>query len=183
MNVDPSGHFFLLAFIFAGLLAFGATVYADYKDDGEVFNGSIAWYDYLGITLLSGLTGGLLGTAFGGASFSFGIPTLGLTTSGSALAIGVAGTATITITGTQILTGLAVAGGLYLFARTGKSNGYWGEKYSIDHAPDHFHFKGTDGTDIRMGLDGNPLKGENGLTAQQRKALKNLWKQIMNLFK
>ena len=35
---------------------------------------------------------------------------------------------------------------------------------------------------LGFGIDGNPLKGGRELTAQQRKALKKLWEQIMKLF-
>lgn len=34
--------------------------------------------------------------------------------------------------------------------------------------------KGTDGTDIRIGIDGNPLKGERGLTAQSFSYIKSI---------
>lgn len=42
-------------------------------------------------------------------------------------------------------------------------------------------FKGPK-TDIRIGRDGNPLKGERNLNSQQRKALKKLWNEFINLF-
>ncbi|MBR2377570.1 MAG: DUF4160 domain-containing protein [Clostridia bacterium] len=64
---------------------------------------------------------------------------------------------------------------------TGKSNGYWAQKYSDDHLPEHIHLKGTDGTNIRIGRDGKTLNGED-LNPQQRKALRRLWKQILKLF-
>jgi hypothetical protein len=53
------------------------------------------------------------------------------------------------------------------FSRTGKSNGYWGEKWSGDHSPDHAHLKGHDGTNIRIDINGRPLKGEPKLKPQQ----------------
>ncbi len=114
-------------------------------------------------------TGSFLGSSFQIGSY--------LTAAGELVAV--------TVTGAQIaVAGLAALAGMgIMFSRTGKSNGYWGEKYSNDHDPEHFHLKGTDGTDIRIGIDDNPLKGEKGLTAQQRKALKNLWEQIVKLFK
>ena len=50
MNIDPSGHSFtafLIGFLIFGGLAFGATVYADYKDDGQVFIGCAGGIDTL----------------------------------------------------------------------------------------------------------------------------------------
>lgn len=35
--------------------------YIDYQDDGQIFNGSVAWYDYLGAAVLGGVIGGLIG--------------------------------------------------------------------------------------------------------------------------
>jgi hypothetical protein len=94
---------------------------------------------------------------------------------------------TLSITGAQVIGGtLSLAGalGAYMFARTSRSNGYWGESYSGDHEPKHIHLKGEDGTNIRIGVDGKPLKGEPMLTPQQRKALEKLWKIIIKkLFK
>jgi len=88
--------------------------------------------------------------------------------------------AVITISGAQIVG--AVATGLLINAiTTGKSNGYWGQKYSNDHSPDHIHLKGPK-TDIRIGRDGNPLKGDGPLNSQQRKALKKLWHEFEKIF-
>lgn len=38
-------------------VSFGTTVYEDYKDDGEIFNGSIGWDEYLGNTLGGSVAG------------------------------------------------------------------------------------------------------------------------------
>ncbi len=68
------------------------------------------------------------------------------------------------------------------YARTGKSGGYYGERWPGDpHKPDHVHLRGN-GTDIRIGRDGNPLPGEDKLNSQARKALNKLWDQFMELF-
>ena len=71
---DPSGHFMISTAVLIGAIigavvgagvGFGIAVYNDYKDDGEIFNGSVAWYDYLGATLLGGAIGAVVGGAIG----------------------------------------------------------------------------------------------------------------------
>lgn len=55
MNVDPSGNFFLTALligVIAGAaIGFTTQVVNDYKDDGQVFNGSVSIGDYFGGTI------------------------------------------------------------------------------------------------------------------------------------
>lgn len=46
-------------------VGFGIVAYNDYADDGEIFNGSVKWYDYLGATLLGGAVGSVIGGAIG----------------------------------------------------------------------------------------------------------------------
>ena len=82
-----------------------------------------------------------------------------------------------------IAVGLSAVGLGVLLARTGRSNGYWGEKWPGDHTPDHAHLKGEDGTNIRIDKNGNPLAGEPPLTPQQSRAIKNLIEQLRKLFK
>ena len=67
----------------------------------------------------------------------------------------------------------------------GKSGGYTVKhNYPIDHYPTHFHIYGDDihqgSHGIRVGLDGNPLKWEPNLPYGVRKAIKKLWKEIIN---
>jgi len=93
----------------------------------------------------------------------------------------VIGYSTVTVTGAQLVGAISTIGIIINAVTTGKSNGYWGQKYSNDHTPDHIHLKGPD-TNIRIGRDGNPLKGEPPLNSQQRKALKKLWKEFLKLF-
>ena len=71
---DPSGHFMISTAVLIGAIigavvgagvGFGIAVYNDYKDDGKIFNGSVAWYDYLGATLLGGAIGAVVGGAIG----------------------------------------------------------------------------------------------------------------------
>ena len=122
MNYDPDGSFFLTGLLIGlavgAAIGFGATVYADYADDGEVFNGSIETKDYVLNTLFGGLIGSAAGLAapyiasFAASSFTLSFPT------GFALAGG--GTAVIaaTITGAQILEGVAALGlGILMFSR------------------------------------------------------------------
>ena len=71
---DPSGHFMISTAVLIGTIigaavgiggAFGIVAYNDYKDDGEAFNGSIKWYNYLGATILGGVIGAVIGGAIG----------------------------------------------------------------------------------------------------------------------
>ena len=112
MYVDPSGNI-ALSTIVIGLIigvaaGLGISLYADYLDDGQVFNGSVEWYEYL----FAGIVGGLLGAAIGyitpavggflKSTFSITLPSLGsIISSGGAKAI--ASGVTISITGAQAL--------------------------------------------------------------------------------
>ena len=62
---DPSGHSIILAILIGALvgatIGFGTTVYVDYTDDGEVFNGSVSAEDYVANTLVAGVVGGVSG--------------------------------------------------------------------------------------------------------------------------
>lgn len=87
----------------------------DYQDDGQIFNGSVAWYDYLGATILGGAIGAGLG-AFAGMSLSVSVPTFGWINSGGALMFGVTGSIAITVTGTEVL------GAIYMFTKGGLPN-------------------------------------------------------------
>ena len=117
---DPDGHSALLiiGLIIGAAIGFGGAAYIDYQDDGEIFNGSVKWYDYLGATVLGGAIGAGLG-AFAGMSFSASIPTFGWINSGGALMFGITGTMAVTVTGAQVLgvAGALAAGGLLMFAK------------------------------------------------------------------
>lgn len=80
---DPTGHSAILigliiGAIFGAAAGFGLATYKDYKDDGKVFNGSVEWYEYVGLTIAGGVIGGGLGAGAGyiassiGASFAAG---------------------------------------------------------------------------------------------------------------
>ena len=64
---DPTGHSAIVigliigAIIGAGI-GFGTVAYTDYQDDGQIFNGSVKWYEYVGGTV----TGAVLGAGVGG---------------------------------------------------------------------------------------------------------------------
>ena len=100
--LDSNGHFFTVALVIGAIVGlavgFGATAYADYLDDGEVFNGSIDAVGYVANSLVGGVIGGAMGYfapavgTFLSSSFVIGTYTLA---GGEAVAI--------TISGTQIL--------------------------------------------------------------------------------
>ena len=108
--------------IIGALIGFGTAAYIDYRDDGQIFNGSVAWYDYLGATVLGGAIGAGLG-AFAGMSFSASIPTFGWINSGGALMFGVTGSIAITVTGAEVLGVAGLLGGIYMFAKTSRQPG------------------------------------------------------------
>ena len=125
---DPSGHSVMLIGLIIGTIigagiGFGVAAYIDYQDDGQVFNGSVEWYDYLGATVLSGIIGGILGV-FAGMSFSITLPT-GVTllqASGEAMTLVATGTMTLTLSGAQILGAAGLIGATYMFAKKGLPN-------------------------------------------------------------
>ncbi len=194
---DPTGHSAILIGLIIGAVigaavGFGTAAYIDYQDDGQVFNGSVAWYDYLGATILGGAIGAGIGagigyiapqigsalSSFAAQQFTFGAGTY-LTASGE-----LAMTAGLTITGAQILQGAGILSGITIMASIiGKSGGYTVKKFPNDHDPTHVHIFGDDIADkahsIRIGLDGNPLPGQGKLPPGARKALKKLWELIL----
>ena len=198
MNVDPDGSFvislsaLIIGAIVGATLAFGTVAYLDYKDDGHIFNGSIKWYDYLGATLLGGVIGAIAGVAVGGIagmSFTATIPTIGFVNAGGALSIGITGSVTLTVSGTQILTGVGLAGLSVMMAKkVGKYGGYKvNHNYPNDHQPAHVHVYGDDihrgSHGIRVGIDGKPLEGEPELPSGARKAVKKLLNDIIDALK
>ena len=186
---DPTGHSaILIGLIIGAVIGFGTAAYIDYKDDGQVFNGSVEWYGYLGATVLGGAIGAGIGyiapqigsalSSFAAQKFTLGAGTY-LTASGE-----LAMTAGLTITGAQILQGAGILSGITIMASIiGKSGGYTVKKFPNDHDPTHVHIFGDDIADkahgIRIGLDGNPLPGQGKLPPGARKALKKLWELIL----
>ena len=101
-------------------MGFGAAAYIDYRDDGQIFNGSVAWYDYLGATLTGGAIGAGIAyclpaiSSFAGSSFSFG-GGAAMLLDGTAVAI-----PEITITGARIFITMGAAmtlSALIMFAK------------------------------------------------------------------
>ncbi len=173
--------------IIGALIGFGTVAYIDCQDDGQIFNGSVAWYDYLVATVLGSMIGAgiwyivtQIGSAFGSFTaqeFMFGART-SLNASGELVM-----TVGLTITGNQILQGAGILSGISIMASIiEKSGGYMVKKFPNDHDPTHVHIFGDDIADkahgIRIGLDGDPLPGQGKLPPGARKALKKLWKLI-----
>ena len=85
------------------VVAFSAMVYIDYKDDGEVFNGSVTHQEYIGATALGALLG-----LIAWLEFTITIPMLGFVNGGSAMSIGIVGTTAVSINGAQVIAGAAI---------------------------------------------------------------------------
>jgi len=117
---DPTGHFPWLLFLLGAAVGFGATAYADYKDDGEVFNGSISAESYAANSLVTGTIFALAG-AFATKTFTFTLPNFGITMTSSGAAT-VSTAAVVTVTGAQVLGLVGVLGAGYLFAKGGLPN-------------------------------------------------------------
>jgi len=111
---DPTGHFPWLLFLLGAAVGFGATAYADYKDDGEVFNGSISAESYAANSLVTGTIFALAG-AFATKTFTFTLPNFGITMMSSGAAT-VSTAAVVTVTGAQVLGLVGVLGAGYVLA-------------------------------------------------------------------
>ena len=196
---DPTGHSAVLIGLIIGAvigagIGFGIAAYIDYKDDSQIFNGSVAWYKYLGAIVLGGAIGAIIGAeigsiapqianalnSFAAQKFTFGFGA-SITANGE-----LAMTAGITFTGAQVLQVAGILIGITIMAvsnNIGKSGGYKVKKFSDDHYPPHVHIYGDDIADrvhgIRIGLDGKPLPGEKKLPPGARKAIKKLWELIL----
>lgn len=166
--------------------------YTDYQDDGQVFNGSVEWCNYLGATVLGGAIGAGIGAGIGYAAPYIGSALSSFSstsfTLGSGMSLSASGVAKmsagVTITGAQILQGAGVLSAItIMFASRWKSGGYIVKKCSDDHDPWHVYIFGEDITNkadgIRIGIDGKPLPGEGKLPPGSRKALRKLWEQIL----
>ena len=80
MFSDPSGHAIITTIIIGAIIGatvgFGKTVYNDYQDDGDIFNGSIGAGDYVATTLTWTAIGGAVGTVVGLGGAASGISSL-----------------------------------------------------------------------------------------------------------
>ena len=151
--------------------------------DVKMFNGDIKWYDYLGTAVLGGIIGAGIGL-FATTTFIASIPIFGLVNSGGILSFGVVGSTTLAILGVQVLEAAGTIGLAIMMSKSiGKYGGYEVKhNYPNDHYPPHVHIYGDDihkgSHGIRIGLDGNPLKGEPSLPPGARKAIKKLMDAI-----
>ena len=135
---DPSGHSAtLLTAILIGLAAAGvATGLAvasatDYYDDGQIFNGSVAWYDYLGASVLGGAIGYGIGYLLAPAILaSAGTISSLLSSFGAGNALALAGGGVESIASVRVLEAALATGVLILFAKRAKQSG---KATSSDH--------------------------------------------------
>ena len=182
MFLDPTGHFvislglaLLIGFAVGAAVGFGATVYTDYKDDGEVFNGSVSAGEYIGNTLI----GGAIGTAVAGLIYA--APSIGASISSifnsASFAMATGGSAVVGLTAEQMAV-IAVTGVIgigLIFTRIGKSGNYRiDHHYPNDHSPTHVHISGDDGM-TRVDINGNPIQNDRPMTPGEKKAF---WKLI-----
>ena len=130
---EPTGHSAILigliigAIIGAGI-GFGTTAYIDSQDDGQIFNGSVEWYDYLGATILGGAIGAGIGAGIGYIAPQIGSALSSFAsqqfTFGAGAYINASGelvmSTGLTITGSQVLTvagAVTLAGTLMLMSK------------------------------------------------------------------
>lgn len=184
---DPSGHFAISALIIGAIIGaavgFGTAAYIDYQDDGEIFNGSVKWYDYLGATVLGGAIGAGL-VAFASMSFSATLPTgfAMAQTSAGTMALVATGSMTLTVTGAQILGAAGVLGATYMFTKTIVDEGgvRITHNYPDDHgSPVHVHVSSDSGM-TRVGPNGYPLNGDRVLSHTENKIF---WRNIKKIRK
>ena len=172
MYVDPTGEFLLSALIIGAVIGaavmFAATVYADYQDDGEIFNGSISVGDYV----LNTITGAAIGALAGGAvsaapeiaaflSSTFTFPVLA---GGEMIAVAVSG-AEIAVVG---LLGISI-----VFASTNRPGNNQAQNEQFRSIMRELNISDKD----KMRRAHDQIQGEN-LTYQE---LKELIKAILNL--
>ena len=115
MFYDPTGHFAISALIIGAIIGavigFRTAAYIDYKDDGQIFNGSVKWYDYLGATVLGGAIGAVIGA---GISYVFPYINsfLGTTFQIGSYMTGMGELVAVTATGAEIAVGLTALAGI-----------------------------------------------------------------------
>ena len=187
MFSDPSGHSAVLVGLIIGAiigagLGFGTATYIDYQDDEQIFNGSVAWYDYLGATVLGGAAGAVVGavigniapqiggalSSFAAQEFTFGAYTY--ITAGGELMI----SAGVTITGSQILNAAGLLGATYMFAKGGLPN----NKYQNKQWTEAMRRLGIDDRDLWRRLH-NEIQKHPYNTHDTLKKLMELLKEIL----
>ena len=197
---DPSGNSaivigLIIGAIIGASIGFGTAAYIDYQDDGQVFNGSVAWYDYLGATVVGGVLGAGIGAGIGYLApyvgsilttpIKFSIPTgfqMVQTSLGTNMLVST-GAMTLSFTGAQALelAGL-ISGVTIMFTQTIVDEG--GVKithnYPNDHgSPVHVHVSSDKGV-TRVGPNGYPLNGDRPLNELERRIF---WKNIQKIRK
>ena len=189
MYTDPSGYSVTVGLIIAGLIlgaVAGGVIFYNIGRNAGLSSSELAEFTLGGVLLgvamgasLAYLVGPAL-MAFAAKTFTFTIG--GMAFSGGGVAVATA-SVTVTITGAQVIAGVATVGTLVLMAEIGKSGGYIIKKYPNDHDPSHVHIYGDDIPDkthgIRIGSDGKPLPGEGKLPPGAKKAIKKLLEQIL----
>ena len=107
--VDPTGHFFLtcviVGTIVGAVIGAGVVGYQDYKDDGQIFNGSKTFGDYVLGAVIGGAAGGAAGAVVGAVGAAGGVgaaaKTVGAGVKSAASWVGAKATAAGTAIATQ----------------------------------------------------------------------------------
>ena len=107
--VDPTGHFFLscliVGTIVGAVIGGGVVGYQDYKDDGQIFNGSKTFGDYVLGAAIGGAAGGAAGAVVGAVGAAGGVgavaKTVGAGVKSAASWVGAKATAAWTAIATQ----------------------------------------------------------------------------------
>ena len=147
MFYDPTGHFAISALIIGAIIGavigFGTAAYIDYKDDGQIFNGSVKWYDYLGATVLGGAIGAVIGA---GISYVFPYINsfLGTTFQIGSCMTGMGELVAVTATGAEIAVGLTALAGIgIMFAELPKHGGPKNGTLSNNNSTGHYDGDGN----------------------------------------
>ena len=107
--IDPTGHFFLtcviVGTIVGAVIGAGVVGYQDYKDDGQIFNGSKTFGDYVLGAVIGGAAGGAAGAVVGAVGAAGGVgaaaKTVGAGAKSAASWVGAKATAAGTAIATQ----------------------------------------------------------------------------------
>lgn len=200
MYIDPDGTLagVIIGIIIGAIAVIGAITIGTIAGVTAASNGAGGW-GIIGSALLGALVGAIIGAIIGfvlvvmAPAIEAGASAIGAATAGGAAVAGVSATGALVAGGAAVTVGAVVVAGTAIavragmaignivFAQTGRSGGYYGERWPGDHKPDHVHLKGN-GINVRIGRDGKPLPGEKPLSAQARKALEKLWDEFIKLF-
>ena len=167
MYVDPTGDFAIsiLALIIGGIIGacigFGTAAYIDSKD-GQMFNGDVKWYDYLGATALGGVVGAGVG-ALATIAFTASIPTFGLIGSGGALSFGITGAVELTISGAQVLVGTGILGSIMCMSK---------HRPGMTHTPPFSWVSQEEGIEAMKKFNGDANKAADYIMNNKARVLK-----------